>query len=196
MQTILNTRVVIISVEAILFSSFIWALVWWFKDSRNVKRWELHFIKISGMLFILFHLISACLYPLPSIAVSTIGIVLLLISGLLFISSLLSFKRPPGIAFGEKLIVELNTSGPYKFIRHPFYTSYSLAWIGGTIATGCWWLIMSFIVMIFVYYKAAKEEELTWLKSKDAQKYEEYARHTGMFMININYIIKRSSQVL
>jgi protein-S-isoprenylcysteine O-methyltransferase Ste14 len=178
-------RALIIVIELSLFSGFTWALVCWFRDSRNVRRWELTYIKTGGLLFMISHLACACLHSLPSFPVSIIGILLRLISGGLFGAALLSFQKPPGVAFSDHLVVDLNTSGPYRFIRHPFYTAYSLAWIGGTVATGCWWLFISFLVMGPIYYKAAKEEERLWLQSRDVKQYESYIGKTGMFIIKL-----------
>jgi len=180
-----NMRALIIVIELFLFSGFIWALVCWFKNSKTVKRWELVYIKTGGIMFLIAQLSCACLSPLPSYSVSMTGILLLLSSGVLFALSLLSFRQPPGIAFADQISVELNTLGPYRFIRHPFYTSYSLSWIGGTMATGCWLLSISFIMMGIIYYTAAKEEENLWLNSKNSKKYKEYMDSTGMFIIRV-----------
>ena len=36
---------------------------------------------------------------------------------------------------GEDTPASLNQSGPYRFVRHPFYTSYSLTWLAAAVAT-------------------------------------------------------------
>ena len=175
-------QVIIFIVEFFLFSGFIWVIVAWFKKGNKVERWEMKFIKVAGLGFTIAHLTAAAFYPSTTLLFSVIGILLLLLSATLFLWSISAFKKqPPAIAFAETIVRPLNTSGPYSIIRHPFYSSYSIAWIGGTIATQCWWLIISFFCMFFIYYRAAKLEEQQWLNSKDAEVYKNYLSKTGMF---------------
>lgn len=183
----LIARATLVLIEIILFSSFIWALTGWFKTGKTIERRELKAIKGFGSFFILVHLLIALFYLLPPISLTVTGIFILIASGVLFKLSIDSFSNPPGVAFGNEIVTELNMQGPYRYIRHPFYTSYSMAWIGGTIATGCWWLILTFLVMFYLYFKAAKEEEKQWLAGVDEKKYQNYMTKTGMFFFKLKY---------
>ena len=58
-------RLVIVLLEIVQFGSMTWALIWWFKKTLEVKRWELQFIKIAGMPYVFAHLIAALFNPLP-----------------------------------------------------------------------------------------------------------------------------------
>ena len=62
-------------------------------------------------------------------------------------------------AFSPDVPVHLVEDGPYRFIRHPFYCSYVMAWSAGTIATARWWLLGTVVVMAIIYWKAARIEE-------------------------------------
>ncbi len=174
-----------VTIEVLLFSGFIWALAGRFVKAYEVKRWELQFIKVSGIAFVISHLTAALLHPVPDLALAIIGTILLLASFGLFFWTLKSFKQPPAVAFADAIIAPLNTSGPYRFIRHPFYTSYLMAWLGGTFATGCWWLILTFLSMCVIYWKAASEEERQWLSGKNEQAYRSYMQKTGKFFIKL-----------
>ncbi len=175
-------RYLIFFIELFLFTGFIWVIVSWFKKGNEIERWEMKFVKIAGLLFILAHLSVAIYYPPTSVLFSLIGLCFLLLSGILFLWSIKSFnQQPPAVAFAGTIIRPLNTNGAYKIIRHPFYTSYSLAWIGGTIATQCWYLIISFFCMFFIYWRAANLEETQWLNSSHADTYQTYMKATGMF---------------
>lgn len=175
-------RMLLVSIEVILFTAFVWALVWWFKKTLIVNRWELHFIKASGIVFVLAHLSAALLNPLPPSYIYWSGISLMLLSGIIFFWSLSTFRQPPAVAFAGEVVSPLNTSGPYRFVRHPFYTSYLLAWFSGSIASGCYPLLATFLVMSFIYYRSAKEEEQQWLAGKDKTAYQQYMAETGMFL--------------
>ncbi|MFN8236638.1 MAG: isoprenylcysteine carboxylmethyltransferase family protein [Chitinophagales bacterium] len=154
----------------------------WFVNKSEVKRWELSITKIMAMFFGISHLLAVLFWPQPNIIFIIIGLLLFLFGELLFLSTVYLFKdSPPAIAFSNTIITDLKTEGPYKFVRHPIYTSYLLAWIGGTIGSGCWPLILSAIVMYFIYRRAANEEEAQWLNSKDHTAYITYQRNTGMF---------------
>jgi protein-S-isoprenylcysteine O-methyltransferase Ste14 len=50
-------------------------------------------------------------------------------------------------------------SGPYQYVRHPFYTSYLLFWSVFPIATGNMLSMFIFGAMLLVYNKAAVSEE-------------------------------------
>ena len=176
-------RCITVFVELLLFSSFVYVLANWFvKQQDGLERIELKLIKIVGLLAMLAHICASVWYPFPNPIIFTIGIVLLILSGCLFITTYNTFKKnPPAVAFSTIITTELKTQGPYKFIRHPFYTSYSLAWLGGAFATGCWWLIFFFFVLGIIYYKAAKEEEQQWLQGNSASLYASFIKTTGMF---------------
>lgn len=181
-----NLRFVTLVIELLLFSSFIYVLVAWFRKEYEQQRPELQWIKIAGLLFILLHLGAAAFWPMPSLLCFIVGNLLLLVSASVFLSAFLQFKNdPPAVAFSGQLVTGLRTTGPYRWIRHPFYTSYMLGWLGGTLATGCWWLIISLVIMGFIYVKAAKEEETQWLNSPQSSQYLQYKNNTGMFLPKI-----------
>jgi protein-S-isoprenylcysteine O-methyltransferase Ste14 len=71
--------------------------------------------------------------------------------------------------------------GPYKWVRHPFYTSYLIAWAAGTGTTLNLWLISMFALMSLVYVIAACQEERALLKGLLSSEYRQYHFHTGMF---------------
>ncbi len=74
----------------------------------------------------------------------------------------------------------LVTWGPYKYIRHPYYTGYFLMFIGWSIL----WLKPSAILPILsiptIIYVAGEEEKL--LVKRFGDKYIEYAEKTGKFL--------------
>ena len=160
-----------------------------------MNRWELHVIKNGGLLFIIAHLYAAYDSPLNNLWLFAIGLILLCLSGVFFIAAMRVFKTDaPAVAFANEILTPLKTNGVYKVVRHPFYTAYSLAWIGGTIATGYWWLSISVIVMGYVYYKAASEEEQQWQNGPMGELYKGYQKTTGMFfpsLLSVYFLFKR-----
>jgi protein-S-isoprenylcysteine O-methyltransferase Ste14 len=73
-------------------------------------------------------------------------------------------------AFSPDLPVHLVKDGPYRFIRHPFYCSYVLAWLSGT--------------MLIIYWKAASIEEEKFSRSSLAAEYQTYRSRTSWLVPN------------
>ncbi len=87
-------------------------------------------------------------------------------------------------AFSPDAPVHLVKNGPYRFIRHPFYCSYLLAWGAGVIATARLWLIPTLAVMIVIYLRAAMQEERKFSRSSLAEEYRSYRSRTAWFVPN------------
>jgi protein-S-isoprenylcysteine O-methyltransferase Ste14 len=73
-------------------------------------------------------------------------------------------------------------SGPYAWIRHPFYTSYNLAWVAGFMATRWWPLAPSTLVMACIYDYFACQEESAYLRGDLAAAYRRYRLRTGKYL--------------
>jgi protein-S-isoprenylcysteine O-methyltransferase Ste14 len=76
----------------------------------------------------------------------------------------------------------LVTAGPYRFIRHPFYTAYLLAWSAGAVASSNPLLIGSLVGMVALYVRAAWGEEKSLLSGIHSLVYHSYCNRTGMFI--------------
>ena len=92
--------------------------------------------------------------------------------------------RGRGLAacFQVQVPAQVVRAGPYRAIRHPFYTSYTLVWIGGFAATGWWPLALTAIFMASLYAYAARQEESCFLSSPLRDEYRDYMRRTGRFL--------------
>ncbi|MEM1376273.1 MAG: isoprenylcysteine carboxylmethyltransferase family protein [Pseudomonadota bacterium] len=72
-------------------------------------------------------------------------------------------------------------TGPYAFVRHPFYTSYLTFWAG--LAISSWSVIgaVFFIGSFCIYWYAAGVEEQKFLASDMADDYREFAANRARF---------------
>lgn len=84
-------------------------------------------------------------------------------------------------AFDKENPVSLVTKGPYRFVRHPFYTSYLIFWTGLAIGTWTPWAVPVLIAMAVIYTVAARDEERKFANSPMAADYAAYRSRTGMF---------------
>jgi protein-S-isoprenylcysteine O-methyltransferase Ste14 len=179
MQT---SRILLLIIEIIAFSSYIWALTSWLKKVKQTSTWELNFIKYGGLVFTIAHISAAIFWQLPGLNQVYVGVAFFLLGLIVFWSAVSVFENPPAVAFAEIIITNLKTTGPYRFVRHPIYTSYILAWLGGSIATNCWWLLISLVCMTFLYNRAAIQEEKQWLSGKDSEEYKIFMKSRGRFL--------------
>jgi protein-S-isoprenylcysteine O-methyltransferase Ste14 len=128
-------------------------------------------------------LLTSQLMPVRSL----IGIGLLILSQLLFraaVNATSEYKL--SLAFSSDMPSSLNKSGPYRYIRHPFYTAYSLTWFAVVVASAHIAAVGALLVMAAFYFTAAWREERKFLRSPLADAYRDYQRFTGMFFPHPN----------
>lgn len=75
----------------------------------------------------------------------------------------------------------LVTTGPYRYLRHPFYTSYLIFWVGWAIATWSLWSVLPLVVITVIYVLAALGEERKFSRTAMAADYANYRQKTGFF---------------
>ena len=78
----------------------------------------------------------------------------------------------------------LVTSGPYRFVRHPFYVASALAIVANALATANWFIALTggLAVTLLVMRTATEEEHLT---KRFGDDYVEYMKRTGRFLPRI-----------
>lgn len=81
---------------------------------------------------------------------------------------------------------QLLREGPYRHLRHPFYTSYVLLWAGWGLATWSPFVIPSVVALTALYVYAARGEEAKFARSEMAEEYARYRRETGFFWPRFN----------
>ena len=72
-------------------------------------------------------------------------------------------------------------SGPFYYIRHPFYASYILFWLGCAVATLHPINVAYFLILVPVYVISALKEEAGFKRSPCASQYEQYRQTAGLF---------------
>jgi protein-S-isoprenylcysteine O-methyltransferase Ste14 len=88
-------------------------------------------------------------------------------------------------AFDTENPVSLVTSGPYRYVRHPFYTSYLIFWTGLAIGTWAPWSVPVLLLMVGLYTVAASSEESKFARTHMSADYAAYRARTGMFLPRI-----------
>lgn len=86
------------------------------------------------------------------------------------------------VAFATSQSSAVTVSGPFRYVRHPFYTSYIIFWLGTCFATTgsvCWF---GPTILLACYILAARGEERLMSRGDLAAEYAGYASRTGMFL--------------
>ncbi|KQV81331.1 isoprenylcysteine carboxylmethyltransferase family protein [Rhizobium sp. Root1220] len=84
-------------------------------------------------------------------------------------------------AFDPALPHSIVSEGPYRYFRHPFYTSYLLFWSGWALASWSAWSVLPVLFFATAYVVAALNEEKKFDASSLAGAYREYKSRTGFF---------------
>lgn len=90
-------------------------------------------------------------------------------------------RRQLTAAFSADAPHELVTSGAFRHIRNPFYTSYLLAHAMPVFASRSAWSLLPLAWMGAIYLRAALFEEQKFLAGPLADDFRRYRRRTGRF---------------
>lgn len=85
------------------------------------------------------------------------------------------FSPEVSLADGQMLV----TSGPYRWVRHPMYTSFYIYWLGVGLLAGNWLLAVPGLVAMsaLLVYRLPREEQL--MLSAFGDEYRTYQARTG-----------------
>lgn len=160
------------------FVSFAWGMIWHFK--KPVRRTpSLIVTGLCGVSFAVLHLTAIALRP---VRFPVAALPLYALSGMLYWWAVFVTRGKLSACGLGQLSNEIVMRGPYRFVRHPFYAAYNLAWIAGCAASAWWPLAVTAVVMASLYESFAQVEERSFLNSDFAREYGEYRRQTGKYL--------------
>ena len=122
------------------------------------------------------------------------GIALYAAATTLFLSSVEAARRVPlARTLVEGPPKSLITTGPFAVIRHPFYLSFSLAWLAAPVASHGIVIMLLSIGAIAVYVIAARREERE-LEDRFGEAYRNYKLGTGYVLPPVVRLVGRSTR--
>jgi protein-S-isoprenylcysteine O-methyltransferase Ste14 len=75
----------------------------------------------------------------------------------------------------------LVTSGPYRWVRHPFYDSVALYFLAVSLITANWFLLLIGVLLLaLIVVRTRREEEK--LLARFGDSYRAYTERTGRFL--------------
>lgn len=176
----LGARLLVLLPSAACFAGFSWGTVKHFRSVGPVPRGMRLIEAISiAMLAVFAWLVLArplsWLWPAAPI--------LCLASLALFVWTVRTTRTAGfALAFSGAQPPTVLMSGPFRYVRHPFYASYLVFWLATCIATMSSLSWTGFIALVTCYVMAAREEERIMSCGRLAAEYRRYVSRTGMFL--------------
>ena len=109
------------------------------------------------------------------------GVGLGLIAGLLLTWTLRNLGRNLTDTVVTRKAHTLVTTGPYRWVRHPFYSAAALAFLANSLAAANWFLFVTGCAAILLLVIRTRKEEEN-LIARFGDDYRKYMHQTGRFM--------------
>ncbi|MGK6314537.1 methyltransferase family protein [Neorhizobium sp. DT-125] len=177
MQTIFDVVITITSLTIIGF--YTWSLKNHFTSAG--MTWKARLVSAGVILTAVLFLYLTWTGP-QVLWAQVVGLILEIAAAALFWWAIWASRRASlRFAFDPTLPHGIVSEGPYRYLRHPFYSSYLMFWTGWAVA--CWSIWSPFPVIFFaiLYVTAARMEERNFEASQLADEYRQYKRKTGFF---------------
>jgi len=172
------------SFNLLFFITNLWVFVWairkfFVRPESGELPISMRRLQVLGTVMTVFYIAAFFFHPGATYEWQISATALLVISVLTFGWAITSSRdsRLP-IAYADLQPAGICTSGPYRFVRHPFYFAYTLTWLGGSLMTQQVLFFLPTIVMLFVYWKLASREEASLLSGPHGSSYAAYQRNT------------------
>ena len=111
---------------------------------------------------------------------SYLGVAISSIAITLFISSKISLGKNYSPCYDQRKPKNITSSGLYKYVRHPIYTSNVLLLVGTFIISGSYLMIINILILSLFYAISAYREEKYLINN--FTYYKTYSKNTGMFV--------------
>ena len=174
---------ILFALYSIIITSLIWARFGFFKvSSIKSRRVALIYDCLVAIQIIVTFAKFYTAEPIKSL--------IAIIAGCSYLSCLWFFwfailkVRQLDFAFGVQ-INRLLIDGPYKFVRHPFYSCYIAIWLTSTLLFNSAYLWITLVSLTAFYYIAAKSEEDAIYRSSYSEHYRRYSANVGMLLPRI-----------
>ena len=176
-----HANIVLLLLSLVCTASFCWAIMAHFRRETNMAR-GMQIVSSLSLLFFAIHLRALWQGTIAPFYVGASG-VFYVGSFFLFWWAVRTTRRSRlTLAYSNDTPEFITLHGPYRWIRHPFYTAYLLFWFAGVLATRSPLMLTAFFTLGTLYVFAARKEEAKFLASPLADEYRFLQQTTGMFL--------------
>lgn len=177
MEAVLNSLVSAVSV--VIVGAYVWSVRGHFASETMPAGARIIAAVVMANTALLLYLTWFAVQPT---AAQTAGLVIQLASGGLFVAAVMASRRAQlKFVFDHENPGSIVDTGPYAYVRHPFYVSYAIFWAGWTIAVWTPVAVVTLIILFGLYIWAARLEEQSFSASPLASDYAAYKARTGFF---------------
>lgn len=176
-------KTISVALAVMTYASFVWAALFFFKTGNSGSKRGKVLIGLMGLVSVLVCMAAILQSEWQQRLSQWLGVALLLFSFAIFWWAIRTVSSTPlDFAFSTREPDRLVTQGPYSYWRHPFYTSYSLGWLGAALVAQSVWPLFVTAAMGFVYYRAALMEERNFKSSELGHEYEHYSQKSKLLI--------------
>ncbi len=173
-------RMLILTFSGLSFVTFTWAMLMHFRSVGPMPL-GMRFIGAVSAVTMAAFIWSVLAMPLSKFWLAA---PILSLASLTLFAWTIRTTRSAGfaVAFAEVQTSAITINGPFRYVRHPFYTSYIIFWLATGFATtsSVYWFGPT--VLLACYIVAARREEQLMSRSDLGAEYARYASRTGMFL--------------
>lgn len=171
-------------------------VVW--KFASNIKKTFVKFDKnhsylaarLTGLVF-LSEGIWLALTPVGFLIAVPAAIILIVSLWLFSATVRINSSRPLSLAYSKDMPLHLQRSGPYRWVRHPFYSSYLLCMFGAAVAIHSPWALLLVLAGFAIYFHAARFEEKKFEARDLCSEYARFKAEVGMFLPRLSQLFMR-----
>jgi protein-S-isoprenylcysteine O-methyltransferase Ste14 len=162
------------------------------KTSEKLDRWQEGWFLLFGIrLIALTHMVGMVSFLIDPAHMSWSSVVIPLwmrwigvgfgfFAGFLWIYTFIHLGKNLTDTVVTRKNAELVTSGPYRFVRHPFYGALVCANIANGLTAANWYLFITGMIVWFLLIKRTDIEEQNLIK-KFGDDYKKYMQRVGRF---------------
>lgn len=173
-------RVLLLALGSACFASFCWGLRWHFRTpaATPLGMQLVVLLSLGGFAWFARDVGNGPLGPAWPVAALLLAMAFVVFGAAVRASKVAHLT----VAFATDQPQVLIQQGPYRLVRHPFYSAYLTYWVATALARPGWepWLLVA--VFWVVYWHAGSLEEAKFARSHLAPHYASYRRKTGMFV--------------
>ncbi len=145
-------------------------------------------VGVAGMLGLFAYMVNPSWMAWSSVMLPYwlrwIGVALGVVAGGLLVWTLRTLGRNLTDTVVTRREHTLVTSGPYRWVRHPFYDAVALCVVANSLAAANWFLFLAGgLLFVLIMIRTRKEEEN--LVARFGDRYRAYMQRTGRFLLRM-----------
>ncbi len=177
----MNFSIGFITLAVFCFWSFGWTVNGVFIPSSSSQKMGYRLLKLGNVFTWLSSIVIWYYSSNPNSEKWIFGSIMLILDLVLFMCAKRVATKKLTLAFSNDSPKFILQEGPYRYIRHPFYTSYLFCYLIVAAVLNHWVLWINFSCMLAIYLWAALREEQKFKNSPLKGEYLLYRKKAGLF---------------